>query len=324
MEETHFLYVHDAGGVFTYLSPSISRILGYTPQEFMTHYSTYLTDHPVNREVARNTNLGLAGRKQPSYEVQIHHKDGGTRWLMVSETPMVNDHGEVLGIQGIAQDITQRKYSEEALSLNYERMRQTIAGIIHTIAKIVESRDPFTAGHQMRVAELALAMGRWMKLDPERLQGLHTAALIHDIGKIHVPAEILSKPGKLTAIEFEMIRTHSKFGHEILKSIEFPWPVADIILQHHERLDGSGYPAGLRGEAILLEARIIAVADVVEAMAMHRPYRSVPGLDRALAEIRDHRNIYYDNDAVEACLTLFFEKDFKFITDIEPRDFSIV
>ena len=227
------------------------------------------------------------------------------------------------GIFILSIDISERKHSEEVLSRSYDRMRQTIAGIIHTIAKIVESRDPFTAGHQMRVAELALAMGRWMKLDSERLQGLHTAALIHDIGKIHVPAEILSKPGNLTGIEIEMIRIHPQSGYDILKSIEFPWPVADIILQHHERLDGSGYPGGLRGEAILLESRIIAVADVVEAMAMHRPYRSALGLDLALAEIRDHRGVFYDTDAVEACLTLFVGKEFKFTANVQPRDFSI-
>jgi putative nucleotidyltransferase with HDIG domain len=170
------------------------------------------------------------------------------------------------------------------------------------MATIVDVRDPYTAGHQRRVAVLACAIGRELGLPKERIDGLEMAGDIHDIGKIRVPAEILSKPGKLTAPEMEIIRTHAEVGYEILKSIEFPWPVARIVRQHHERLDGSGYPDHLKGDQILLESRIICVADVVEAMSTHRPYRPGLGMDKALAEITEKRGTYYDPAVVDACL----------------------
>lgn len=191
-------------------------------------------------------------------------------------------------------------------------LRQSLEQSIQTIAATVEARDPYTAGHQHRVSELATAIAGEMQLSEEQVQGIHLAAIIHDLGKIHIPAEILSKPGKLNNIEFMLIKTHPEEGYNILKDVKFPWPIADIILQHHEKLDGSGYPQGLKGDEILLEAKIICVADIVEAMSSHRPYRASLGIEPALEEIRRGRGIWYDASVVDACLKLFHDNRFSF------------
>jgi PAS domain S-box-containing protein/putative nucleotidyltransferase with HDIG domain len=203
------------------------------------------------------------------------------------------------------ENITERKQA-------VYRLRQSLEGTIQAIASAVEARDPYTAGHQCRVADLATAIARGMGLEKEQVEGVHMGATIHDIGKIHLPAEILSKPSKLTDIEYSLIQGHPRIGCDILKNIEFPWPVADIVYQHHERVDGSGYPQGLKGEEICLEARIVAVADVVEAMASHRPYRPGLGIDKALAEIKRGRGSIYDAKVADACLRLFREDKFSF------------
>lgn len=193
-----------------------------------------------------------------------------------------------------------------------DRVRKTLGTIIQAMGSTLETRDPYTAGHQRRVADLARAMAGEMGLSYDQIEAARTAATIHDIGKIAVPAEILSKPGRLTAIEYELIKMHAKVGYDIVKHIDFPWPIAQIILQHHERLDGSGYPAGLCGEHILIEARIIGVADTVEAMATHRPYRPAIGLEGALREIALGKGILYDAQAAEACLRVFEQQQVVF------------
>jgi PAS domain S-box-containing protein len=192
------------------------------------------------------------------------------------------------------------------------RLQQSMESTISAVASMVEMRDPYTTGHQQRVAELAEAIGHAMGLPEQTVYGLHLAGIVHDLGKIHIPAEILSKPGKLTKIEFEMIRTHPEAGYEILKNVDFLWPIAETVLQHHEHIDGSGYPAGLKGDQILLEAKIISVADVVEAISSHRPYRPSLGIDAAMKELRDQRGKYYEPAVVDACLKLFAEDAFSF------------
>ncbi len=177
---------------------------------------------------------------------------------------------------------------------------------------VVETRDPYTAGHERRVAELAVALGAELGLPAAELEGLRLAALIHDIGKIAVPAEILAKPGRLSEVEFNLIRQHARAGYEILAAIDFGAPVAEIVLQHHERLDGSGYPEGLAGEQILLEARILAVADTVEAMSSHRPYRAALGMEAALDEVRCRAGSGYDPEVAAACLRVVEEQGFAF------------
>jgi putative nucleotidyltransferase with HDIG domain len=209
-------------------------------------------------------------------------------------------------------------YGIGALRIRAEReaatqaLRNSMEATITALAATVELRDPYTAGHQRNVSLLAAAIARDMGLSENDIEGIRLAAVVHDVGKITVPAEILSKPGKLTQIEFEFIKTHAQAGHDIVKGVVFPWPVAQMILQHHERLDGSGYPNGLQGNAILPGARIIAVADVVEAMMARRPYREALGLDVALAEIEAGKGTRYDPAAVDACRALFREGRFSF------------
>jgi len=193
-----------------------------------------------------------------------------------------------------------------------KKLRTSLLDSITALAAIVEMRDPYTAGHQRRVAQLAIAIARDLKLPSEQIEGIHLASVVHDVGKIRVPAEILSKPGKLTADEFGIIKEHSQNGYEILKTIAFPWPIAQVVLQHHERLDGSGYPNALKSEQILLEAKIVAVSDVVEAMMSSRPYPPGLGLDVALGELALNNGRLYDPSVVDTCIRLFRERGFNF------------
>ena len=196
----------------------------------------------------------------------------------------------------------ERKSIERERQQSAERMKRVLLQTVKAVSLTLEMRDPYTAGHQRRVAQLATAIGEKLGLDPDRLEGLHTGALIHDLGKINVPSDFLSRPGKLSDAAFGVIKSHPDVGAEIVDGIDFPWPVARMIRQHHERLDGSGYPGGLVGDAIILEARILAVADVVEAISSHRPYRPSLGLDAALKEIQDKSGSHYDPAVVAACL----------------------
>jgi HD-GYP domain-containing protein (c-di-GMP phosphodiesterase class II) len=218
----------------------------------------------------------------------------------------------------LRQEIDRRQNAQRECQASLEAFQKIIDGAVMAIAMTLEKRDPYTAGHQQRVAHLALAIGREMGLAPDRLVGLHIASLIHDIGKISLPAEILSKPSQLTRLELGLIQGHAQAGHDILENIEFPWPVSQIVLQHHERMDGSGYPRGLTEADILLEARIVGVADVVETMSSHRPYRPSMGLDKALDEIGTHKGRLYDTDAADACLKLIREKSFEFPPPVFP------
>jgi len=216
-------------------------------------------------------------------------------------------------VADVLAGITERKRAEEELRQSYVKLQRTLEGTVNALVSAIEIGDPYTAGHQRRVTHLACAIANEMGLPQEQIEGLRMAGLTHDIGKISVPAQILSRPGPLSDLEFGLIKTHSQVGCDILNgTIEFPWPVAQIVLQHHERMDGSGYPARLSGEEIILEARILGVADVVEAMASHRPYRPARGIDKALKEISEHKGILYDPEVVDACLKLFTEKGFKF------------
>lgn len=217
-------------------------------------------------------------------------------------------------VYGVVAIHTHKKlnWAEGEAKKSLDKLQKAFGAIIQVLEKTVEIRDPYTAGHQRRVADLAWQIAKEMGLSADRIDGIRITGIIHDIGKIHIPAEILSKPKALTSIEFSLIKTHPQVGADILEAIEFPWPVEKIVLQHHERVDGSGYPQGLSKKDILLESRIIGVADVVEAMASHRPYRPALGIDKALKEISDNRSILYDKDVVDICLKLFNEKKYQF------------
>ncbi|MFW6140755.1 MAG: HD domain-containing phosphohydrolase [Acidobacteriota bacterium] len=236
--------------------------------------------------------------------------------------PDAFDKEEISLLKELADDLTYgiislrnrnlQQKSEKKLKHTLKKLRGALGGTIQVVESIVEERDPYTAGHQRRVTDLARSMAKEMGLSTNQIDAIRIAGSIHDIGKISVPSEILSKPTQLTKEEFELIKQHPLVGYEILKNIDFPWPVADIVLQHHERLDGSGYPNGLKNGQISIEAKILGVADVVEAMSSHRPYRAGLGKSEALEEIKRNRGILYEPDAVDACVRLITEKGYKF------------
>jgi HD-GYP domain-containing protein (c-di-GMP phosphodiesterase class II) len=234
--------------------------------------------------------------------------------LNVELENMVHQRTEALlrSNEQLRREVDHRRNVQRELQQSLDHLKKIIGGSVMAIAMTVEKRDPYTYGHQQRVAELARAIGVEMGLSPDQVEGLAIASAIHDIGKISLPAEILTKPSHLSSLEMSLIQAHSQAGYDILKSVDFPWPVAQIVLQHHERLNGTGYPQGLSGEGILKEARIVGVADVVETMSSHRPYRPSMGVDKALEEISAKKGILYDPEAVDACLTLIEEKHFEF------------
>jgi len=303
----------------TYVSPSITHMLGHSVDEAMARkVEQSLT--PASLEIALKAlseGLSIADTntedlcRSRTMELEMIRKNGSTIWTEVEASFLRNSDGQPSGIMVMARDITERKQAEEQLHQSFYNLEKTLEGTIQAITLMVETRDRYTAGHQQRVTELACTIAREMGLSSKQIQTIRIAGLLHDLGKIFIPTEILSKPGRLTDIELAIIKTHPKAGYDILKNIDFPWPIADIVVQHHERMNGSGYPSGLQGEEITLEARILAVSDIIEAMASHRPYRPSLGLDRALKEVIDNKGVLYDSDVVDACLKVFVEKRFK-------------
>jgi len=245
------------------------------------------------------------------YETEFYRKDKSRIWVSMSVSAVRDTSGKLLYYHGIVEDITPKKKLEQERQDSINRLRRSLGATINAMSATVEARDPYTAGHQRRVADLARAIATEMNLSRDQIDGIRMAGMIHDIGKISVPSEILTKPTRLTALEFELIKTHSEAGFNILKDIEFPWPIARIVLEHHERINGSGYPQGLKSEAILMESKIIAVADVVEAISSNRPYRPAFGVTPALDEVAKNSGILYDKDAADACLRLFRENRYK-------------
>ena len=243
-------------------------------------------------------------------EMTVFEQDG--KWLRATFVPRFGAADEIVGGVHVVSDVTELKQAESQLLESARRQQAVTDGVIAALARNVEVRDPYTAGHERRVSELTVAIALTMGLDEEVVRGAQVAARLHDVGKIVIPAEILSKPGLLSEAEMLLIREHARAGFDVLEPIEFPWPVAAIALQHHERLDGSGYPAGLKGDEILLEARILAVADVIEAMISHRPYRAALSLDEAIAELEDGAGSRYDPEVCRVAIGLFREQRFAF------------
>jgi PAS domain S-box-containing protein len=239
-----------------------------------------------------------------------HRRLGGESFPATVLLTRMEIGGQAL-LQATVRDITESKQAEKRLQRSLDSLKKAVSATIPVMVSAVEARDPYTAGHQNRSADLARAIATEMRLPQEKIDAIRMAGSIHDIGKLSIPAEILSKPTKLSEIEFSLIKEHSHKGFEMLKNVESSWPLAEIVYQHHERMDGSGYPRNLKGEEILIEARILAVADVVEAMASHRPYRPGLGIDAALNEIEKNRGTIYDSAVADACLSLFREKGFK-------------
>jgi len=316
---TNLFYSHSVDHKITFISPQSESMLGYPPVEMLRKWTDLITDNPVNNEGVKLTEKAIeTGQVQPPYELELRAKSGKRVWVEVHEAPILED-GKVTQIVGSLTDITSRRRAEMEsqrslaalkianidLRAARDRIQGTMEATIRTIAKTVEVRDPYTAGHHRRVSDLSVRIAEEMGLDDEIRKAIALAAVIHDLGKIQVPAEILSKPGKLTEIEFSLVKTHPTVGYDLLKTIEFPWPLAEIIYMHHERMDGSGYPQGLSADEIPIESRIIGVADTVEAMSSHRPYRPALGIERALGQIRSDRETLFDPLVVDACLRVF-------------------
>jgi len=300
------IIVSNEKGQITFINPSAQKITGWKEMEAIEQPVDKVID--LGKQIDFQNSLALPDRQETSLKT----KTGQEIPVELTIAPLPEPRGHWNGQVIVFRDISVRRQAEQELLESWAKLQRALKGTIEAISIMIEMRDPYTAGHQRRVAQLAEAMATRLNLPVIKIEGIKFAAQIHDIGKLYVPAEILSKPTKLSELEYAIIKTHPQAGYEILKNIEFPWPIADIVLQHHERLDGSGYPAGLKDGEILPEARILSVADVVEAMSSHRPYRPSFGIDKALEEVSLNSGILYDSQAVFACQQLFLEKVFSF------------
>jgi PAS domain S-box-containing protein/putative nucleotidyltransferase with HDIG domain len=308
----------------TYVSPAIRRYLGYTDEEAtsLTMKDVFAPDsfraamQVLSAELTIDRERTTDPDRSRIVEVDLVHKDGHTVPFEVCYSALRDAQGKPVEVMAIARDITARKIADDYRMASTRKLIDALQQTIQALAMLAELKDSYTAGHQRRVADLACAVARRMELDEDAIEGLRLAGLIHDIGKVRVPAEILASTRRLTPAEFELIKVHPTTGFEVLSGIDFPWPIADIVYQHHERLDGSGYPRGLTGPDTIIEARILAVADVVEAITSERPYRKAIGIMSALDEIARHRGVLYDTAAVDACLDVFRKDGFRL--DQEP------
>ena len=316
---TDEVWFADTEGKFVIANPSALREFGIVTsaggidvEKLAASLEVYRPDGSLRPVEEAPPLRALKGEMVMNLEEIIRTPAGGElRYRQVNAAPVRDATGNIVGSVSVVRDITDRKIAEEKLINTLESLRKAVNTTIQVMVSAVEIRDPYTSGHQIRSADLARAIATEMGLPQEKIDGLRMAGSIHDIGKLSIPAEILSKPTKLSEIEFLLIKEHARKGYEMLKNVESPWPLAEIVYQHHERMDGSGYPRNLKGDEILIEARILAVADVVEAMASHRPYRPGWGIDAALNEIEKNRGIFYDAAVADACLRLFREKSFK-------------
>lgn len=293
-------------------SPGCEAVTGYEEKDFAADPDLWIhLVAPEDRDrVAEYAQKILAGEDVPSIEYRITHKDGEPRWVSDTAILFRDAQGQLQSYDGVIKDITERKITEEHINRYIEQLEKSFMRTVEVTVTLSEMRDPYTAGHERRVADIAAAIGTEMGLDARQIEGLRVTGQLHDVGKMGLPSEILAKPGKITAAEYTLIKEHAKAGYDALKNVNFPWPVAEVAWQHHERLDGTGYPRGLKGDEILLEARITSVADVIEAMASHRPYRPGHGIDKALAEIERGSGTAFDATVVNACLRLFREKGY--------------
>ena len=306
----------DNKGAITFMNPLAERLTGWKLKDslnkpFNEVFKTKKENSDNQLRISVNDIIKEKRLSLPK-EVIIITKKGEKTSIDFRVTPISDERGKASGIVLSFTDISDRKKTEEELKLSWEKLKAVMQTTVQTVASTIEKRDPYTAGHQRRVTKLACAIAEEMSLPEDQIEGLRMAGELHDIGKISVPVEILSKPGKISEEERNVIKTHSKVGYEILKNIEFPWPIAQIVFQHHEKIDGSGYPLGLQGKKILLGARILAVADVVEAMSSHRPYHPAQPIHKALEEISKNKGKLYDSKVVAACLKVFKERNFTF------------
>lgn len=288
-------------GKCTMANAALAGLLGYaSPEEYIASTSDIQNLYVDVSRRAELIKLLAPNGFVKGFETQFYRKDKTKVWVSMNVRAIHDERGNFIYYQGTVIDIT--------AEITLRRVLDETTG---ALSMAVEVRDPYTAGHQERVTKLAVAIAREMHFSESHINAIHTAGMLHDVGKIYVPAEFLSKPGKISALEYNVLRHHAIAGYEILKDIEYKYPIAEIVYEHHERMNGSGYPRGLAGNQILIEARIIGVADVVEAMASPRPYRPALGIEKALNEIRENRGNFYDEQVVDVCLKLFNEQGFR-------------
>lgn len=303
------IYVVSSRG-FEFVNPAFERLTGYSEKEIYSKNFNFLQlVHPDDRHLFSAKKSPFSKPSLPAsselIEFRLITRKGEVKYVEASTSSLKENPDQTLVI---LRDITSRKKAEEELTQTLDKLRKAMSATIQAISLTIESRDPYTAGHQKRVSDLARSIATRLTLPAEQIEEIRLAALVHDLGKISVPAEILNKPGRLSPHEFDLIKDHPRVGYEILKTIDFPWPVAEIVYQHHERIDGSGYPQRLKEGQIHPMARILSVADVVEAMLSHRPYRSAFAPREVIREIKMNKGITYDPEAVEACVDILRER----------------
>lgn len=297
-----------------WVSDNVTRILGYPVSDVFEANWWETCLHPDDRLRVIESARDIFSRGGGDQYYRVKHANGS--YLYIHDELRAVENTSPRRFVGAWHDVSGEEHAQQQILDYSTRLEKTILGTVHCIASMVEMRDPYTAGHESRVGDIAARIGEEMGLDKDIQYGLRVAGLVHDIGKISIPSEYLTKPTRLSAAEFSIIKTHPSNGYNILKNVDFPWPIAEVAHQHHERVDGSGYPNGLKGEEIVLEARIIAVADVIESMATSRPYRHALGLDKALAEIEHNAGTLYDEEVVAATLKLFRERGYQLILKV--------
>jgi len=309
----------NTSGVIEYVNKKIEEISGWTRAELIGRngLTSGIFDEETRNILMERLAKRLAGDPPMTMEVPVFCKDGRQLWVEI-RTTLIYQEGVPVFAQITMMNVTERKRFEDKVKISSDQLRRAMIGTVQAVMTTIEYRDPYTAGHQKRVADLAVAIAEEMGLPEEQVEGIRIAGLVHDVGKIYIPSEILSRPGDLSPLEYSLVQLHAQASYDIIKDIEFPCPIGKAVLQHHERIDGSGYPAGLRGEDIVLEARIIAVADVIESMATHRPYRPALGVDAALGEIIQNRGILFDSEVVNVCVNLFKEKNYRIEDSLNP------
>ena len=330
---------HLPGPRIVYVNKTFEKETGYTSEEVIGKTPRILQGPKTDAAACARMRESFK-KWQPIREDVLNYKKSGEEfWISLNIFPIANETGWFTHWIAIQHNITERKNREEKLLLakaelltafkvlniqNEEKAKRaaelaiaqkvwqdTLMEAVEVILNLGKLRDPYTTSHEKRVAEIAVAISAELGFDSDRQHGMRVVSYLHDVGNIHIPEKILFKPGKLTDIEYSLVKSHSQTSYDALKHVAFPWPVAEVAFQHHERFDGTGYPRGLKGEEIIMEARILSVVDVVEAMSSHRPYRSGLGIDRALDEIKRGRGITYDATVVDACLKLFNEKGYQ-------------
>jgi putative nucleotidyltransferase with HDIG domain/PAS domain S-box-containing protein len=349
-----------ADGTLTYANPDFCRYFAL-PEGSCTQVNFFMLASGHERQKIKAVIQSLNHSRPAEDFCSVTAINNETRWLHWSSRVLFDDQGCPVEYQAVGRDITEVKILEDRLAAakfdlerrlerrsmelavanenlqrlvamheeNERKLKATLTktsrsllGVIKAISKMIEIRDPHTAGHQRRMTNLACTIAREMSLSVDQYNAIYVAGLLHDIGKISVPSEILSRPGRLTEVEYLLVKAHPQVGYDMLKEVDFPWPVAEMVLQHHERINGKGYPQELKGNEILLEAKILAVADCIEAMGSQRPYRSAFTLSEVLKQLVANKGVAYDPDVVDACLTIFRDRDFDFNRDVE-LDYSL-